>query len=139
MDRHDRNTDMGTRRPESAQPPQAERKHPPEWERDLNPDRMAGQNIGIPSDLPTAYDFKELHDTLTDFANDELRQIPVVPPGGRLKQGATYLDLCSSGRDEFTATGEMAAAPGDRLVPKGDVPYTIWNRLRGIDDPERTT
>jgi hypothetical protein len=123
--------------------PQTEQKHPDQWERDLNPNRMAGQNIGERSadreqGLPTAYDVKEVHRALNDqFIDDELKQIPILPEGQRLQQGATYLDLSDAERREFTATGEMAAEPGNRYVPKTEVPYSLWNRLRGVENPER--
>jgi hypothetical protein len=136
---NERHPEVGTRRDELSGLPQTEKKHPDEWERDLNPSRLEGQNIGIPQDLPTAYDVKEVHRSLGRFEDDELKQIPVLPEGERLRQGATYLDLTNPSRGEFTATGEMSASSGQRLVPKNDVPYPIWNRLRGIDDPERTT
>jgi hypothetical protein len=140
MEDRDRHDEIGTRRDELAGLPQTEKKHPTEWSRDLNPDRLAGQNIGIPPDgLPSAFDVKDVNRSLSRFADDELRQIPILPEGERLLQGATYIDLTNPGRGEFTATGEMSARSGERLVPKSDVPYPLWNRLRGIDDPERTT
>lgn len=128
---------------EMAAKPQTEKKHPDQWERDLNPDRMAGQNIGERSadreqGLPSAYDDKDVHRSLHDqFADDELKRIPVLPAGQRLQQGATYLDLRDPEREEFTATGEMSAGADNRYVPKDEVPYSLWNRLRGVDDPER--
>lgn len=125
--------------PEEAGLRQRERKHPDEYEADLNPSRMAGQDIGNTGDeLPNAYDRKDVHNSLSGFADDELKSIPIVPEGERLQQGATYLDLNDRDREEFTATGEMAAAAGERIVPKGEVPYPLWNRLRGVDDPNRT-
>lgn len=140
MEHQDRHHEIGTHRDELTGLPQTERKHPAEWARDLNPTRLAGQNIGIPGDgLPNAYDMKDVHRSLTGFTDDDLRQISIVPQGERLRQGATYLDLCDPRRDEFTATAEMSAGSGQRLVPKNEVPYTLWNRLRGIDDPQRTT
>lgn len=124
--------------------PQTERKHPAEWEEDLNPDHMAGQNIGERSadreqGVPTAYDVREVHRALSDFRDDELKQIPLVPEGARLRQGATYLDLGSGPPgEEFTAMGDMEATEGSRYIAKDQVPYEIWNRLRGVNDPERT-
>ncbi len=122
--------------------PQTEQKHPDEWQRDLNPDHMAGQNIGeVAADreqgLPTAYDLKSVHRSLQKFDDDDLKQIPVVPQGQRLQQGATYLDLNDPEREEFTATGDMQAGASNCYVPKSEVPYPVWNRLRGIEDPER--
>jgi hypothetical protein len=120
--------------------PQEERKHPPEWERDLNPAYMAGQNIGgdeVDREVPirTAYDIKELHRELRDFANDELKQIPILPNGARLQQGATYVDLAATPRAEFKTTGGLTAYEGHFYVPKDRVPYTIWNRLIGEPKP----
>ena len=123
--------------------PQTEQKHPDEWQRDLNPNHMAGQNIGeVAADqeqgLPTAYDVKEVHRSLSEqFQDDELRKIPVLREGQRLEQGATYLDLRSPQRREFTATGEMSASPDGWFVPKTGVPYSLWNRLLGVENPER--
>lgn len=123
--------------------PQTDLGHPPEYAGDLNPDHMAGQNIGQPSaepvqDARSARDDKEVNRALSDrFSDDELGAIPVLDAGMRLQQGATYIDLRDPERREFTATGDMSATGGQRLVPKSQVPYSLWNRLRGIDDVER--
>jgi hypothetical protein len=122
--------------------PQREQKHPDEWQRDLNPDHMAGQNIGEASAATeqtgmTAYSLRALHRRLSGFQDDDLKQIPVVPQGQRLQQGGTYRDLNDDNRDEFTATGDMTATEGTAYVPKDQTPYPLWNRLRDIDDPER--
>jgi hypothetical protein len=122
---------------------QAEVKHSPEADADLNPNWMAGQNVGETSGdreqgLPTAYDVKEVHRALGgDFADDELRRIPVLPAGERLQQGATYLDIRNSERREFTAMGGMEAPEDGCYVPKGEVPYSLWNRLLGLENPDR--
>jgi hypothetical protein len=124
--------------------PQTERKHPDEWERDLNPDHMAGQNIGARStegdhQPRSAYDVKELHRMLADeFTDDELKEIHVIPEEQRLQQGGVYIDLNDPQRREFTATGDMSAGPRNLYVSKSDVPYPFWNRLMGVQDPERT-
>lgn len=134
--------DTKSSKTDSRDLPQRERKHPEEWAGDLEPDHMAGQNIGEMAaerekGLPTAYDVKEVHRSLRGFTDDDLKSIPVLPEGSRLQQGATYLDLSDARREEFTATGDMEAESGKRYVPKDEVPYPIWNRLRGIEDPER--
>ncbi len=127
-----------------ASKPQTEQKHPDEWEQDLSPNHMAGQNIGERSGtfeqgLPTAYDVKEVHRTLHDwFTDDELKQIPIMPEGSRLEEGATYLDLADPVPTEITAHGVMEAGKDHRYVAKTEVDYELWNRLRGITDPERT-
>ena len=122
--------------------PQAEVKHPPEWERHLSPDHLAGQNIGAEPDrevgFATAHDMRDLHCSLSRLSDDELKRVPVIRSGERLQQGGTYLDLRDPRRGEFTATGDMAARPANASVAKDQVAYDTWNRLRGIDDPERT-
>lgn len=124
--------------------PQSEQKHPDEWDEDLNPDRMAGQNIGARSahqehGLRTAYDVKEAHRSLADqFTDDELKDIPIVPEGQRLQQGGVYIDLNNPERREFTATGDMTAGARNVYTSKSEVPYPLWNRLMGIENEERT-
>ncbi len=67
--------------------------------------------------------------------DDELKQVPLVPDGTRLQQGATYVDLSEESPREFTARGDMEAGPGHAYVPKDQVPYEIWNRLIGEEKP----
>jgi hypothetical protein len=111
--------------------PQMERKHPQRWQRDLNPQRMGGQNIGGESEADeararTAYDVKIAHRALAEFSDDELRQIPILETGTRLRENATYLDLVQG---PFVAHGVMFAAADQLLVPKDRVHYETWNRL----------
>jgi hypothetical protein len=116
--------------------------HPEEWRRDLNPDAMAGQNIGPAGaqqakDAVTAYELKEIHRQFHGFDDSELKRIPILPRGSRLEQGATYVDLQDQALREFTATGDMSAGPNNWYVPKSEVDYQLWNRLIGIANPER--
>jgi hypothetical protein len=126
------------------QKPQTRHKHPPEWEQDLNPDHMGGQNVqpDSPADDPqrrTARDVKELGIELEGvFTDSELREIPLVAEGARLEVGATYLDLASPASQPFTASDKMVAAPGSLLVRHSEVPTMYWNRLVGHRDVERT-
>src|SRR5919109_5243705 len=112
--------------------PQEEKKHPDRLERDLNPNRMQGQNIGPhhseDHNPRTAADIKELTRTLSEFHNDELKDIPIVPTGARLEQGAVYLDLRNPPRT-VRATAEMVAQNENLYVPKAEIPFVIWNRL----------
>lgn len=115
---------------------------PDEWQQDLNPDPSAGQNVGLDesrseTEAPTAYHIKELHDYLEGYTADELRKIPVLPQGSRLEQGATYIDLKDPNRKEFTAMGDMEAGADNWYVPKSEVGYMLWNRLIGVQNPER--
>ena len=116
--------------------------HPEEWRGDLNPDALAGQNVGlagtdVEKHARTADELKDLHRRLQGLTDDELRQLPVLPPGARLQQGAKYVDLNDLDRGEFTALGNMEADRTTRYVPKSEVDYQLWNRLIGVDNPER--
>jgi hypothetical protein len=64
-----------------------------------------------------------------------LKQVPLVPAGSRLQQGATYVNLASDPYQEFTGTAEIVASLGDAYAPKDRVPYEIWNRLIGEPKP----
>jgi hypothetical protein len=108
--------------------------HPDQWRKDLNPDFMAGQNFEEArsereESRHNAYDVKRAHRQLSWLTDDELRNIPLLPPGTRLEQGATYIDLSAPEPREFTATGDMEAGERNLLVPKSEVDYELWNRL----------
>ncbi len=66
-----------------------------------------------------------------------MKQIPIVPEGTRLKQGATYLDLHAEHPQSFTARANMVAGPDNWYVPKTDVTYPPWNYLIGVREPAR--
>ena len=108
--------------------------HPEEWRDDLNPDFMAGQNFAEAraereESRHTAYDVKRAHDLVRWLTDDELKNIPILPVGTRLEQGATYIDLSHHERGEFTGLGDMEAGRGDLYVPKSEVDFELWNRL----------
>ncbi|MDQ4075566.1 MAG: hypothetical protein M3220_04880 [Chloroflexota bacterium] len=116
--------------------------HPEEWREDLNPDNMAGMNYDLEGpnpeiDAPTAFEKKELHEKLEGYNDDELRRIPILPEGSRLEQGATYIDLKEDEPHEFNAMAGMEAGPDNWYVPKDKVGYQLWNRLIGVENPER--
>jgi len=116
--------------------------HPDEWRGDLNPDRLAGQNVGPASSVGekesrTAYDVKDLHDRLRGFPDDMLKQIPILAVGSRLQQGATYVDLNDPAAREITGMGDMEVGPEHYYVPKSEVDHFTWNRLLDIRTPER--
>jgi hypothetical protein len=122
--------------------PRPGEQHPEHWRRDLNPDALAGNNVGARGPHPerdarTAYDVKDVHRYLRDFSDSELKQIPILPPGARLEQGATYIDLAHRQPRGFTATGDMTVGAYSYLVPKSAVDYQLWNRLIGVETPER--
>ena len=84
-----------------------------------------------------AYDVKAVHRHLTDYADDDLKRIPIVPPGNRLAQGSTYINLAERQPREISATAEMSAGEDGLYVAKSDVDYQLWNRLIGVRNPER--
>ena len=133
---------MNRDRNQDRTPLQQERtKHSDEWQRDLNPNHLAGQNVGLASEQAsekirdegpkTAFHLRRRGVDFAGVDDGELKQVPVLPEGARLQQGATYVDLCAGRRQEFTATGNMIADPGHGYAPKDRVPYEIWNRLIG--------
>jgi hypothetical protein len=114
--------------------------HP--FSQDLNPNYLAGDNYGVRDPEPdfsgsTAHDLKGAHSALDDWQDDDLKQVPILPAGTRLQQGATYIDLRMRGSKEFTARGDQDAGPDNWYVPKDLVPYPLWNKLTGVTNPER--
>lgn len=115
-----------------------------DFDRDLHPNQDAGINHGQvgaspEADARNAAEITDLRAMLPDFTNDELERIIVLSAGDRLEQGATYIDLATPTRNEFTAeSGGMVVGDTNIIVPKRSVDYQIWNRLRGVDAPERT-
>jgi hypothetical protein len=127
--------------------PQDQVRHPAPWEQDLNPNRGAGERPGSvqPRTRP-ASELKRLTRALDGFTMDELAQIPVIEPGSRLAVGSVYIDLQDRERREFQVHGETVASAETAYVPKSEVPYPLWNRLRAgggnvpsKDDPRRET
>jgi hypothetical protein len=118
---------------------QARQKHPDEWQRDLNPDHLAGQNIGPESEPRdselTAFHLRKRGRELRGLDDDDLKQVPVLAEGTRLQQGATYVNLADDTPREFRATGALVAEAGDAYAPKDRVPYEVWNRLIGEPKP----
>jgi hypothetical protein len=112
-----------------------EQKHPEASQRVLNPDAAKGLNHGLAGPHPekesprTVYDVKELHRRLHGFADNELKQIPVMPAGVRLETDATYVNLRDRVPTEFHAKGDEDTGEQDFFIPKAEVPYQIWNRL----------
>ena len=136
---------MNEDRNQDRQPKQqARRKHPDEWQQDLNPAHMAGQNIGGDEaggdSGMTAFHLRKRGNLPGDLgrgrvSDSDLKRVPVLAEGTRLQQGATYVNLAESAPREFTSTAEMSAAPGDAIAPKDRVPYEVWNRLIGEPKP----
>lgn len=114
--------------------------HPERYRRDLNPDPTAGQNHGQNSAAergPSAYDVKDAHRTWGGLSDADLKQIPILPAGTRLQQGAVYFDLNNPSRGEIKALGNMVAGSDNQYVAKDAVDYQLWNALIGVPTPER--
>jgi hypothetical protein len=82
---------------------QARQKHPDEWQQDLNPNHLAGQNIGRESEEReradmTAFHLRKRGYDLGGLDDNDLKQVPVLAEGTRLQQGATYVNLPTRSR-----------------------------------------
>ena len=107
-----------------------------DFDKDLRPNEMAGNNDGADSaqnekNAPSAYEFKELHGKFPQLDNADLKNIPILPAGTRLDQGATYLDLNNLDKGEYSAVANETVGENDYIVPKKEVDYLLWNRLTG--------
>jgi hypothetical protein len=121
-----------------------EHKHPEPYQQDLNPDASKGLNWGLAGPHPeresgrTAFDVKDVHRWLCEFPDDDLKRIRLMPAGSRLEANATYVNLSDSERKEFTAEGREDVGNDEAIVPKAEIDYELWNRLIGVDNPDRT-
>jgi hypothetical protein len=123
---------------------QSKDREPDDFDRDLHPNTDEGINhsqLGANPDqsAPNAADLKEIQRLLPDWRNDELQRIVVLQPGDRLEQGAVYIDLRHMDRGEFKADKPQDVGSPDLnlFIPKQQTDYVLWNKLRGVDDPER--
>ena len=107
-----------------------------DFDKDLRPNEFAGENNGADTaqnekSAPSAYEHKELHDRFPQLSSADLKNIPVLPAGTRLDQGATYLDLNNPDKGEYSAVSNETVGEKDYIVPKKEVDYLLWNRLTG--------
>lgn len=119
---------------------QAQKKHPADWQSDLNPNDPPGQSAGRHSDARvdaewTAFHLRKRGLDLGGVNDEELERVPIVAEGEPLQPGATYADLMRQPPREFTAGGDMTAGAGHAYAPKDKVPYQLWNRLIGETKP----
>ena len=119
-----------------------QRQNDDNFEDDLHPDIVAGENHGAfgESSLEyslTAYDVKDLYGKLADLSDDELKNILIVPVGSHLEHGAKYIDLQHLDRGEFVAMADTVAEEDHYYVPKKETDYVLWNRLNQVENPAR--
>lgn len=106
------------------------------FDADLRSHEFAGNNDGAahshdPDRMIRAADRKEWHEKFPQFANDELKQLLIVPQGTRLEQGATYYDLLHPEDGEFTARADFVTNEENLILPKSLHDYELWNKLLG--------
>jgi hypothetical protein len=125
---------MATKRNLPQLKPQDREKHPQPVAQNLNASggavRTAGTAGAIEPRTRPASELKDVVRALVGFSSDELRQIPVVVPGSRLRPHSTYLDLRQPARGAFSASDESYAGQDACYVPKAEVAPPLWNRLR---------
>lgn len=132
---------MATKSSLSHTKPQDHEKHPESARAALNPNIEAVRTRGTagatePKTRP-ASELKDVVRALPGFTSDELRQIPVIEPGSRLKPQAVYVDLRQVGRGAFAAPDQSYAGKDAWYVAKADVAPPLWNRL--LRDPGAVT
>ena len=66
---------------------------------------------------------------LDSFNRDELSQIPIVPVGANLKQGAVSLNMRIPAPVPFTATADSKATELNYYAPKAEIPFELRHRL----------
>lgn len=84
----------------------------------------------------TAYDSATARELLKNLTDEQLKQIPVLPPGSLVERDETCLDLADPEVREFVVAPGAIVAENALLVPRSKVGDRIWSRLRGEPDPE---
>lgn len=117
-----------------------ERKFEERYGQDLGMQRdHAGDNSGPPRyQTVTANEIKEVYERWPQLSHNILLQIPVIQPGSRLEEGATYFDMAHPERGVFTGMNDMTAGRDNWYVGKSDVDWDIWNEITGVEgQPDR--
>jgi hypothetical protein len=81
---------------------------------------------------------KAVRNALPELDNAQLSRLAVLETGTPLEQGSVYLDLNDRDAGPFTALGGQEAESRQRLVPKRDTDYELWNEITatGQDRPD---
>lgn len=77
------------------------------------------------------HDHRHVRHVLEALTEEELRRIPILPPGTALLPGTTYTDLALPTPREFVAAAGTVATDETLYVQKSEVPEEIWRRVVG--------
>jgi len=110
-----------------------------DFDRDLRPNSQLEDIEGLDDEnfRETAFNNKEIVNAYPQLTKDELKRLIILPEGTALDQGSTYFDLKDRSRGEFTAGRGHSVGEGNWYIAKSQVDYPLWNRLTGVDNPER--
>jgi len=110
-----------------------------DFDRDLHPNSQLEDITGLDNEnrREMAFNNKELVNAYPQLTKDELKRLIILPEGAALEQGSTYFDLKDRERGEFTAANGNSAGPENWYVAKSQVDYPLWNRLTGVENPDR--
>jgi hypothetical protein len=79
----------------------------------------------------TAYDSAVARDLLPNLTDEQLKQIPILPPGVPVDSEHTCLDLADPAVPERVVVAGTVVAENALLVPRGEVDDQLWNKLKG--------
>lgn len=110
-----------------------------DFERDLHPNSQPADIASLDDDnfRDMAFNNKEIVNAYPELSKDELKRLQIVPVGTVLEQNSTYFDLKDRDRGEFKAEAGLSAGEENWYVAKNQVDYPLWNRLTGVDNPDR--
>jgi len=110
-----------------------------DFDRDLRPNSQPEDLAELDDEnlREAAYNNKDIVNAYPQLTKDELKRLIILPEGTGLEQGSTYYDLKDRARGEFTAANGNSTGPENWYIAKSQVDYPLWNRITGIDNPER--
>ena len=110
-----------------------------DFDRDLRPNTQPESMGELSADnmRENAYNNKDIVNAYPQLTSDELNRLLILPEGTLLEQGSTYFDLKDRARGEFTAANGNSAGAENWYIAKSQVDYPLWNRIIGVDNPDR--
>jgi hypothetical protein len=101
------------------------------FERTLHPNDPALDLPGHAEESLPASQLKDVINLLPEISGEDLSRLTVLELGTDLEQGGVYLDLDHPDRVPFKAMGGHRVEDGQRIVPKRDTDYLLWNEIVG--------